>query len=219
MSISLAVSSPGAIPNLDALKSTIADWLDRGDIDDRIPVFIQMSESLFNRDLRTPQMEASITFSAVAENTNLPDDFLAMRSMYLEGSPDRPLSSMSPTAIRQSFNGASGIPVAYSLVSEQIRLVPPPDGEILLTMDYWARIEPLSVFSPSNWLLNLYPNAYLYASLYHAEAMLDNPDKASIWKSLTDEFIDKIGSQARLDRYGAAPLAPNTAVSIRGIKA
>lgn len=219
MSISLAVSSPGAIPDLDTLKSVIADWLDRGDIDNRIPVFIQMTEAVFDRELRTPQMENTVTFDAVEENSLLPDDFLAMRAIYLEGQPDRPLSAMSPTAIRQNFTGAPGIPVAYSLVSEQLRLVPPPAGSTLMTMDYWARIEPLSVIAPSNWLLRLHPNAYLYGALFHAEAMLDNPDKAQIWKGLFDEIVERIKAQARMDRYGAAPLVPNAPWSVRGINA
>jgi hypothetical protein len=216
MAISLAISSPGAIPNLDALTSTASDWLDRNDIDDKIPVFIQMAEAMFNRELRHSQMERTATFSTSGEDTLLPDDYLAMRAIYEEGSPDRPLKSISPTAIRQNYSGAAGIPVAYTLVSGGIRLVPPPSGPILLTMDYWARIDALSVFSPSNWLLEQHPDAYLYAVLFNAEMFLDNAGRASQWKGLLTELMARINLAASNDRYGAGPLVPSTTVQVRG---
>src|SRR5205809_87450 len=107
MSISLAISSPGAIPDRDTLISTVSDWLDRGSsLDDKIPVFIQMAEAQFNRELRHPQMERTVTGSATGEDITLPDDYLAMRAIYEEGSPDRPLRGIAPTAIRQGFDGS-----------------------------------------------------------------------------------------------------------------
>src|SRR3954470_10100503 len=104
MSITLTVSVPSAIPDLDTLKSTVADWLDRDDLNSKVPIFIQFAESYFNRELRTPEMEKTALFSAEGEDTPLPDDYLAMRAIYIEGSPDQPLRAMSPTALRQEFD-------------------------------------------------------------------------------------------------------------------
>ena len=216
MSISLAISSPGAIPDRDTLISTAQDWLDRDDLSDKIPVFIQMTEAMFNRELRAPQMETSILFSATQEDTPFPDDFIAMRSLYIEGSPDRPLRAMSPTALQQEFDGSSDTPVAYSLVNGGIRLAPPPSTAILLSMDYYAEIEGLSVFSPSNWLLDRHPSAYLYGVLFHAEAFLDNAVRAGQWKALLDQVIDRINRTTKSNQYGAGPLVPNTTVQVRG---
>jgi hypothetical protein len=219
MSISLAVSSPGAIPDLDTLKTTIGDWLDRDDLTDKIPVFIEMAESIFNRELKTPEMESSVTFTASDEDTPIPvSDFLAMRAIYEEGSPDRPLRGIPPTAIRQGFDGSTGTPVAYCLVAGAIRLVPPPSDTILLTMDYFARIEPLSVTAPSNWLLEQHPGAYLYGALMHAEAFLDNSVRAAQWKGLLDETISRISRNARNNRFGAGPLVPTPVTQVSGSK-
>jgi hypothetical protein len=218
MTISLAVSTPGAIPDLDTLKTTVADWLDRDDLEAKIPTFIQLAEAMFNRELRTIQMERTSTGSASDEDTLLPEDYLAMRAIYEEGSPDRPLRGISPTAIRQDFDGTTGIPVAYALVSGGIRLVPPPSSTILLTMDYYARIDPLTIVSPSNWLLDQYPDAYLYGTLYNAEIYLDNATRAAQWKGLVDEVISRINKSARNDRYGAGPLVPTIATQVRGAR-
>jgi hypothetical protein len=71
-------------------------------------------------------MERTITFDTADEDRTLPEDYLAMRAIYIEGSPDRPLRGLGPTAIRQGFDGTTGTPVAYCLVSGGIRLIPPP---------------------------------------------------------------------------------------------
>lgn len=216
MAISLNVSAPAAIPDLDTLKSTVSDWLDRDDLDTKIPTFILMAEAQFNRELRTPEMEKTTTGQVSGEDTPLPDDYSAMRAIYEEGSPDRPLKGIAPSAIRRDFDGTTGTPVAYALISGGIRLVPPPSSSLLVTMDYWARIDALSTANPSNWLLEKHPDAYLFGTLFYAEAHLDNATRAGQWKSLLDETIGRINRAASNDRYGAGPLVPSIARQVRG---
>jgi hypothetical protein len=216
MAISLNVSAPAAIPDLDTLESTVSDWLDRDDLDTKIPTFILMAEALFNRELRTPDMEKTTTGEVSGEDTPLPDDYSAMRAIYEEGSPDRPLKGIAPSAIRRDFDGTTGTPVAYALISGGIRLVPPPSSSLLVTMDYWARIDALSTANPSNWLLEKHPDAYLWGTLFYAEAHLDNATRAGQWKSLLDETISRINRAASNDRYGAGPLVPSIARQVRG---
>jgi hypothetical protein len=218
MSISLAISVPGAIPDRDTLISTVQDWLDRDDLAAKIPVFIQMAEAQFNRELRCPEMEVTSTFTATGEDTPLPSDFQAMRSIYIEGSPDRPLKGMSPAALRQEYDGTSDIPTAYSLVAGGIRLAPPPPSSTLLTMDYFGTLDPLTVFAPSNWLLEKHPDAYLWGTLFNAEAFLDNSTRAQQWKELLDQVVDRINKTARNNRYGAGPLVPNTVTQVRAAR-
>jgi hypothetical protein len=217
MAISLNVSAPGAIPDLDTLKSTVSAHLDRDDLDTLLPQFILLAEAMFNRELRCPEMEQTDTVQVTSEDTPLPDDYLAMRAIYIEGNPDRPLRGMAPSAIRQEFDGTSGIPVAYTLVGGGLRLYPVPTTPgSLITMDYWARIVNLSTAAPSNWLLEKHPDAYLYGTLFQAEAYLDNATRASQWAQLLGNVIDRINRTSRNDRYGAGPLVPNHVVQVRG---
>ena len=218
MAISLSITVPGAIPDRDTLISAVQDWLDRDDLAAKVPTFIQMAEAEFNRELRCPEMEATVTFSATGEDTPLPSDFQAMRSIYIEGSPDLPLKGMSPAALRQEYDGTADTPTAYALVSGGIRLAPPPSTPVLLTMDYFGSLDPLSVYAPSNWLLEKHPDAYLYGALFNAEAYLDNSVRASQWKSLLDNVVDRINKTARNNRYGAGPLVPNTVAQVRAAR-
>jgi hypothetical protein len=165
-------------------------------------------------------MENTITFTAAAEDTPMPaQDFLAMRAIYREDSPDAPLRAMSPTALKQEFDGSTGTPVAYALVSGVIRLAPPPADSDVFTMDYFAEIAPLTVTAPSNWLLQKHPGAYLFGTLFFAETFLDNSTRAAQWKGLLDEILARITMTSRNDRYGGGPLIPNTVPQVRSARA
>ena len=218
MSISLSIASTSAIPDYPTLISTVNDWLDRDDLAAKIPTFILMAEAMFNRELRTPDMEASAILTATGETTALPSDYLAMRAIYVEGSPDRPLRGLAPTAIRQEYDGSAGQPVAYTLVDGGLVLVPPPADSTALHLDYFGRIEGLTDASTSNWLLDKHPDAYLYATLFYAEAYLDNPTRAGQWKALLDQALAAINKAARSDRFGAGPIVPNTVVQVPGAR-
>lgn len=214
MSISLSVASTSAIPDYATLVSSVSDWLDRDDLDAKIPTFILMAESMFNRELRCPEMETSALLTATSETTALPSDYLAMRAIYVEGSPDRPLRGLAPTAIRQEYDGSAGIPAAYTLVDGGLVLVPPPSDTTTLHLDYFARLEALNASSQSNWLLEKHPDAYLYSTLFYAETYLDNATRAAQWKDLSDEVVGRVNRSARSDRFGAGPLVPNTVVQV-----
>lgn len=213
---SVGVPSTSAIPDYPTLKSAVADWLDRDDLGLKIPVFVQMCEAMFNRELRVPDMESQTTLTMTGESGPLPDDYLAMRSVYIDGSPDRPLRGLAPTALRDGFDGTSGAPVAYVLVGGGITLASPPSDTVTLNLDYYARIEALSDANESNWLLEKHPDLYLYGTLYNAEIYLDNAPRAGQWKGLLDETMAKVNMAARSDRFGAGPLVPNTVSQVFG---
>lgn len=216
MSISLNVSSSSAITSFSELQEEIAAWLDRDDLTDRIPTFVQLAEGYFNRELRTLDMEHSYTFSTSGEDVPLPDDWLAMRDIYVDGSPDKPLRHLSPDGLRNEYLGSAGIPLAYAIVSDAIRLGPVPSETTSLTMDYYRAIENLTVTTPTNWLLLNHPDLYLFASLFFAEAFLDNPTRAAQWQSLTDNIMVRLKRASRVSKWGTAPRPTSGTRQVRG---
>lgn len=216
MSIALNTNPSGAIDSYTTLASEIGEWLNRTDLNDRIAGFVRLCEARLNRLLRTPDMETTATFVASEEDTALPLDFLAMRSLYIEGTPDRPLNEYSPNSIARAYNGSTGIPVGFTVFSGILRLVPPPAGDTTLQMVYFARIDPLSDSSPSNWLLSAHPDIYLYGSLLCATAFIDDPARAGLWKAAYDEAVGELISSGAKARYGSGPLVPNTTRQVRG---
>lgn len=214
MTIAIGLPSSSAIPDYATLVSTVSDWLDRDDLNAKIPVFIQMAEAMFNRELRTPDMEKETILSADSETVALPADYLGMRAIYIEGSPDQPLRSTSPSSQRQEYNGTAGTPTAYTLVNGGLTLIPPPDATTSLHLDYIARIDALNDASMSNWLLEKHPDAYLYATLFYAEQQLDNATRVGQWKILLDQVMASINNAAKADRYGAGPIARSPAKQV-----
>lgn len=214
MSISIALSTTSPIANYSDLLAKLGVFLDRDDLALELPTYIQLAEMDMSRELRTPEMEHTITFTASAEDTTLNSDFQAMRAIYIEDSPDRPLRAMSPTTLKMQFDGSVGVPVAYSLVSGGIRLAPPPATAVSLTMDYFTTLEQLSVANPSNWILEKHPALYIHGPLYYAYMALDNAERASQHKGLFDLLLAKVNQQARNNRFGAGPLVPNTTAQV-----
>lgn len=213
MSISLNIAATLAIENYDDLQSEILEWMDRtGDSEAsaRAPKWILFAESWFNRELRTPDMERSVTFSIVDEDTPLPEDYLAMRAIYQETEPDFPLNGMSPDQLRRDYGGTSGIPQAYSIVGGGIRVAPVPQSELLYTMDYFGRIENLSVTAPSNWLLQQAPDLYLFAALFFAFTWARNPEQAAECQSLAIGILNRLKVTSTAARWGAGQ-KPNPA--------
>lgn len=205
MSISLNIASTLPIENYDDLKDEILEWMDReGDAAAiaRVPKWILFAESWFNRELRTPDMERTTTFSADAEDMPLPADYLAMRAIYQETEPDFPLNGMSPDQLRRDFGGYSGIPQAYAIVAGGIRFAPVPQSELLYTMDYFGRIENLSVTAPSNWLLEQAPDLYLFAALFFGYTWARNPQAAEC-QQLAIGILERLKTTSTASRWGA----------------
>ena len=219
MAISLNISVAGPIANYDDLQSEILDWMDREGIAAdavRAPKWIQYAEAWFNRELRTPDMEATISFEIGDEDRPLPSDYLAMRSIYQETEPDKPLSGMSPDQLRQTYAGQSGIPSAYCIVAGGIRVAPVPERDLLYTMDYFRRIDALSVVTPSNWLLETAPDLYLFAALFYGFTWSDNPVKAGMFRDLAVGLLERLKTTSTASRWGAGTRPQTVRQASRG---
>lgn len=204
-----------AIPNYGTLKTEIADELDRDDLTSKLPRFILQVEARVNADCRVPDMETVAEAQAEAETISLPSDFLAMRSIHLEGTPDRPLKALSPNAVPVNYTGTSGTPVAYVQRGKAaIQLVPPPSASTNIRMHYYASVPSMESDTASNWLLLKWPNLYLYGACAAAAAYLDDRAKTDLWGGLFENELARLIEMGKRDRYGSGPLAPSTVTQV-----
>ena len=56
-----------ALTTFAELKTAVANWLDRSDLDDRIPEFIALAETRHRRDFKIRRMETRVTASTIAD--------------------------------------------------------------------------------------------------------------------------------------------------------
>ena len=214
--VALSVIIAGTIGNYSQLRDKVALWLDRDDLEDRIPDFVALLEARLNRELRAVNMETRTTWTTANESYVLPTDFRRLRKIYIEGSPDRPLYEIAPQASAGSFSGAAGTPKAYYIEGRTITFAPPPSASTVFGVTYFTRIEPLTSENDTNWLLEEHADIYLVGTLLEAAIYIRDAEAIALCSEKLDQAIASLQRESRTDRWGAGPLVPNGPSQVRG---
>ncbi len=189
------------IATYSELVTEMEAWLNRTDLTARIPSFVKLFESRFNRLVRVPAMETTSTATLSVQTLTLPTDFLQARALYLETDPISVLEYMAPQQFRQTWAAnASGQPLVYTIEGSDLVFGPVPDGNYTLTINYFQRLPALTSSNTTNWLLDSYPDIYLYGSLCMADAFLRDEDQVAKWKSAWDEATGELMQEGRRAR-------------------
>lgn len=199
------------ITTYDELKAAVQSWLKRSSLDTEIPNFIQLAEAHFNRTIRASEMETRASVTANSEFIALPDDYLALREIHLEGSRDEPLKYVTPQELSYiEAQGYSGEPFVYSIMDGQIKLFPAASAEAEHNLEviYLQKIPALSAENPSNWLLESHPDIYLHGALHQAEGFFFNDRRMPIWERKCDMAIAALNDSANKSRIGSGPMIP-----------
>ena len=149
------------------------------------------------RQLRTRQMivRATASFAAGAEYGTVPDDFLEAKAVKLDTNPVTSLTFQTIDALDQLSNTtylSSGKPLYFTVVGNQFRLLPIPDGAYTADLVYYAKLTKLSSTVATNWLLTQAPDVYLYGSLLQAAPYLQDDARISVWSSLYMAGLDQL---------------------------
>jgi len=198
-----------ALTNYSELKTAISNWLDRTDLDDRIPEFIALAETRHRRDFKIRRMETRVTASTIADTEyyTLPDNFVAMRNIQLNTDPKTALEYLTPEQMDRVRAGSNtGKPKAYSIIGNTFQLRPIPDGVYQIEMLYFKYFTALSDSNTTNDMLTFHPDAYLYGALVEAEPYLYNDKRLQTWSALYDRAKKDIIDSNERDRHsGVAP--------------
>ena len=157
-----------SINTYSELKTSIANFLARDDLTARIPEFIEIAEARINRELETREQEKRATATLTANNqyVSLPTDLRQLRSVKLNNNPIVTLDYKSPDMLDQEYSSAgTGVPQAYSIVGQELKLRPIPDSTSTAEIIYIGNVEPLSDSNTSTTLLIRSPDVYLYGAL------------------------------------------------------
>ena len=217
MSIAIITSPANAISNLTDLVTEVRDEMD----DDAYPAdkiyrAIGRAEAAFNRELRVPKMETEAILDITTEETDLPNDFLQMRRIYAEGSPDQPVTTLSPGTLRSTYQGVSGTPAAYAI--ENRRIIVGPVGAFQAKVLYYARIPALTEDNPTNWLLDEHPDVYLHYVLSVLFNNTGDRERSAVNLSIARDLIAQINDSGMKNRWGAGPLVPTGLRQVRGAR-
>ena len=194
------------------LQQDIADFLNRQDLTASIPVFIRLTESRMNRNIRSRDMEYRVTAKIDRQFSTLPTDFLEMRNIQVNTNPVTALQYVTPQeADRIRSGNLQGGQQFFSIVGNRLELIPVPAETIVVEMVYYSKIPSLSDVSPSNWLLERHYDLYLYGALVQAALYLK--DDPTAWATLFDSALAEIEVEdMRSQFHGTTPQMRGTTI-------
>lgn len=199
-----------AFTNYSDLKSTIADYLARDDLDTKIPDFIRLAEQRLRRDLRIRQMLKVATADTTADDStvSLPSDFLAMKDLHLDTTPVRVLQFQNTSNFfRNARTTDKGVPTMYTLLGSEFQFAPYPDATYTLRMVYYYKPDFLSNSNASNLFLANCPDLLLYGALAEAEPYLMNDERIATWASLYDRGLASLRASDDDSEYPSSPMS------------
>ena len=198
-----------AISTKGELKTAAANWLNRSDLTDRLDEFIELAEASLNRNLRTRDMLVRTTTTASAQYIGLPADFLEMQNIELTSTspPKRLIYATSDRSddIRWQKDNTTGTPIYYTIEGDAIQLMPTPDADYTLQINYYKTLPAMSD-SGDNWLLVSHPDIYLYSVLMQASPYLMDPESAQVWDGLLARAMQELQMSDEASKYAGGTL-------------
>ena len=217
-----------AIGTYAELQTAVANWLDRGDLTERIKEFIDLAEARMNRVLRlqlmvnidTTTLGGAAALVAGTRDYALPSGYLQMIDFALTTDPITPLSYITPENMNRMWAGSQlGIPRAYTIISNNssgtptptVRFGPSPAGAYTYSMMFYKKIEALGTGNTTEAMLTDNPDIYLYGALMEAEPFLMNDQRVQLWATAYKEAVTNLQEQDNKDRHsGSAMRVMNT---------
>ena len=196
-----------ALANYTDLKASVADFLNRSDLTSVIPDFVTMTEADLNRTIRVRDMVKRSRAPITSQYVKLPSGFMGMKNIDLLTDPVTPLTYKNLSELDASRRkDATGKPLYYSIVQDNIEFAPVPDGEYTIEVVYYEKIPALSDTNPTSWLLTAHPDAYLYGTLQHSAPYLQSDERVGIWAGKYQQIIGQImDSDEKIQFSGSTP--------------
>ena len=144
---------------------------------------ISIGETRIFREVRTRDMETAFSDTITAGMLALPASYLALKSAYLDASPNVSLERRSAEWIRLSYpqSTTSGIPKFIARYGTNFIFGPYPDSNYSILGVYYKNIGPLS--SSAHTLFTNNPDLYLFASLAAAAPYLKDDKRVLLWEA------------------------------------
>lgn len=198
------------ITSYATLQSTIADYLNRQDLNAQIQTFIQFAEADLNTRLRCREMIGRSTTTSDQEYVALPSDWLeAINLQIIDGASPLRFITLDEADIikkRQTYTSVA----FYTLMDGAIELVPAPADDVEIEMVYYKKITPLSDQNTSNWLLEKAPDVYLYGALVHAAPFLMDDQRIATFGSFYSGRVGALNEASDKAQHSGSPLLART---------
>lgn len=181
-----------ALGTYSDLVSAVGDWLERADLDARIPDFIRLCESKLNRSLNIRSLESDVAMTGVPGSRfiALPAGFRNPINFWITypTGQRRPLRFTEPGLVEADTTASE--PRSWCVDGTNIAFERPCDQAYDFVMRSVGGLA-LSAGNPTNLVLDLYPDLYLFGTCLEAGPYLRDNDLLAIFKSRFDEALEE----------------------------
>lgn len=186
---------------------------DREDSDCALQIdnFLRYVEARINRFLENQEMALTATLPLVnnIEEYALPSGFLSAKSIKVRSFDDDTGGGKNVAIVNleQFVNLIENGATEYycNFVKNRIKLNAANTGDVL-EIEYYGRLDPLTVDAPLNWLSDIHPDAYVYGLLVEINSWVKDPEAASLWDKRFNEVLDSIKQQNNRKTISGNPL-------------
>jgi hypothetical protein len=219
-----------AIATYTDLCNQIAEFLNRQDLTAQIPYFVGMAEAAINADDRFRIQQGIVRSQATIDGDQtdafgqyflpVPRDYISMQNLrLLELPPPGRLEMVTLTQmddLRQRLTAGTN-PRYYAVSGGTMEILPAPavGSEYTMQMVYFAKLPQLSATNPSNWLLHMNPNVYLYGALIHSAPYLKDDERIGVWAGLYNDLAEKINEADGRAQFSGSTMKIRTRRSYR----
>lgn len=191
------------------LKDQIINFVNKPDIDQTVDTFIDLTEAEMSRRLRHWRMERRSTATLSSQYVPLPSDFIEPVRLSITSGDTYVLEAESQAQLidrRAEAANTTGLPRYYAIIDGTIEVFPTPDSDYTLEMVYVSKVQALTSSNTSNWVLEYFPDAYLYGSLMHTAPFLEEDQRLTVWSSLFEKAVESINQENANAKFGGAGL-------------
>lgn len=178
------------ITDYSTLKTAVAEWLNRADLEPQIPQFIQFAEADLNTRLRCNEQIVRARATSANQYVRLPADWVEALNLQIVGgvSPLRFVTLDRADQINTAIATGEISPqsvMAYSIMDGQIELIPAPGTDVDVEMVY-------------------------YGALVHAQPFLIDDARMQTFLQVYAGRLDALNMSADRTRHSGSPLVART---------
>lgn len=199
-----------AFDDYASLTVALGVWEERTFDVGRTDEFIALTEAKANRRLRQDfRRRTSATINTDADGiATLPSGFVGLTSITRSLLGSVPLAQVAWASLidRNPYRIGSNAGV-FAISGTSLMVGPVTDDDY--TIQFSSVLSGLSEANPTNWLLALAPDYYLFGGQAAANAYLKNYQEAMMLQAQADEILDDLVSQGNVAEYGSAEMTLN----------
>lgn len=191
------------------LKTEVANQLNRTDLTNDVPFFIQLAEFRIYRELRVRQMETVLNSTMSSGQIAVPSGYRSLKFAYIDCTPVQKLERKDAEWIYHNYptRSASSKPFYIARDGGNFIFGPFPDSAYTVKGVFYKQLDLLSDSNTSNWLITDAPDLIYFAALCEAKPWLGDDERIAIWERKYEMIKQRVQLADNAEEFSGGPLA------------